>query len=109
MATTITETEMASDQTPHTAIRIDNGWAVSWLPNRVLTRNQAITAMTVAEAVWQCVHNDDDEPSYTDERLWVLLGNYASELGITAPRCLALASMSSEEITILNEHRKITL
>jgi hypothetical protein len=108
MATTITETEMASDQTPHTAVLIDGGWAVSWLPNRVLTRNQAVTAMTAAEEIWSWVHDSPAGPFRADEEMWLFVGGWAAELGISGPRAMVLASMSPAEIIILNEHRKIT-
>jgi hypothetical protein len=52
MALTINDRTMTSDDTDHTA-RLAPGeqhqWEVSWLPGRRLTRNQAITAMTLAE------------------------------------------------------------
>ena len=49
VGTKITEDSMTSDQTRHTAARTADGWTVTWLPGRVLNRNQAITAMTIAE------------------------------------------------------------
>ena len=52
MALTINDRDMTSDQTPHTARPAPGGeqqWEVSWLPGRRLTRNQAITAMVLAE------------------------------------------------------------
>ena len=53
MALTINDRTMTSDRTHHTA-RLAPGeqrqWEVSWLPGRRVTRNQAITAMTLAEA-----------------------------------------------------------
>jgi hypothetical protein len=42
---------MTSDTTPHSARAEGEGWAVTWLPGRVLTRNQATTAMVLAETV----------------------------------------------------------
>ena len=52
MAITILDCTMTSDRTPHTARRATDqpGWEVSWLPGRRLTRNQATTAMALAEA-----------------------------------------------------------
>ena len=41
----ITDEAMTSDTTPHSTRPDGDGWAVTWLPGRVLTRNQAITAM----------------------------------------------------------------
>jgi hypothetical protein len=52
MSTQITDILMVSDETPHTATRQPDGtWLLSWLPDRALTRNQAITGMTLAETV----------------------------------------------------------
>ena len=56
MSTKITGTEMSSDVTPHTATAWPVPgepalWPVTWLPGRALTRDQAITAMTIARTV----------------------------------------------------------
>ena len=53
-ALTVTLDAITSDATPHTARRhpatgVGTGlWAVTWLPARVLTRDQAITAIRIA-------------------------------------------------------------
>jgi hypothetical protein len=53
MALTITDDEMTSDLTTATAQfhpGADGGnWVVSYLPGRMLTRKQAITAMTIVD------------------------------------------------------------
>src|SRR6185369_10294465 len=51
MSTRITDTAMSSTSTDHTARRTQptGQWRVSWLPHRLLTRNEAATAMTIAE------------------------------------------------------------
>jgi len=52
MALTITESRIESEDTDHYAEHVGSGmWCVTWLLNRVLDRNQAITAMTLAEEV----------------------------------------------------------
>ena len=48
---TITDTNMTSPATPHTATATGGGWKVSWLPGRILDRNQATTAMVIANIV----------------------------------------------------------
>ena len=48
---TITDTSMTSPATPHTAMATGRGWEVSWLPGRMLTRDQATTAMVIANLV----------------------------------------------------------
>jgi hypothetical protein len=55
MSLRIGEDAMTSQATTHRAWRVSDPttpaqqWQVSWLPGRALTRNQAITAMTLAE------------------------------------------------------------
>jgi predicted PhzF superfamily epimerase YddE/YHI9 len=94
LSTRITDTEMTSDQTRHIAHVTETGsWAVSWLPNRVFTRNLAITAMTLAEAV--AVHADDLADS--SHKLWWHVDGWAAELGITGPQAVAEASLSPED------------
>ena len=71
----ITDQAMTSDTTPHSTHPAGNGWAVTWLPGRVLTRNQAITAMVLAETV-------ADGVDHTDKR-WLFIEGWANELGMT--------------------------
>ena len=67
---------MTSDTTPHTTYPDADGWAVTWLPGRVLTGNQAITAMVLAETVGGGIGD------HTDKR-WLFLESWANELGMT--------------------------
>lgn len=49
---TVGKSLMTSDQTEHQARSVgDNGWVVSYLPGRTLSREQAVAAMRAAEAV----------------------------------------------------------
>jgi hypothetical protein len=90
MATRITDELMTSDRTRHAAMfyplsRSTDGpgaWVVSWLPTRALTRNQAVTAMTIAAAV-----NDDGS---CDRRAWPHLADWASELGMDRDEAVRL-------------------
>lgn len=92
MSTKITETEMSSDMTPHTATAWPvpdepTLWSVTWLPGRALTRDQAITAMTIAEMA--------AEPAGTRNGAegWRMnLGSWAAELGLTADEAAEMAS-----------------
>jgi hypothetical protein len=94
MATRITDTGMTSNQTRHTAQAAPGGgWTVSWLPGRTLTQNQAVTAMTIAEAV--AAHADDLADSAS--RWWLHVDGWAAELGITGPNAVAEASLSPED------------
>jgi hypothetical protein len=93
VTTKITETEMTSDLTRHTARAAGGGWTVSWLPGRTLTQNQAVTAMTIAEIVAE--HAGDLAGSGSAWRIHV--DGWAAELGITGPHAVAEASLSPED------------
>jgi hypothetical protein len=85
---------MTSEQTRHTArAAAGGGWSVSWLPGRTLTQNQAVTAMTIAEAVVTHV----DELADSASRWWLHVDGWAAELGITGPEAVAHASLSPED------------
>jgi hypothetical protein len=98
MSTKITDAEMTSDATRHTATAWPvpgepTGWSVTWLPGRNLTRDQAITAMTIAEAV--ATHVDDLADNASP--WWLHIDGWAAELGITGPEAVAHASLSPED------------
>lgn len=90
MAISITDTEMTSDLTTHIAkpwpFNGDPAWSITWLPGRVLTRNQVITAMMIAETV--AAHADHID-QHGDWELFV--DGWAAELGITGPIAIAEA------------------
>ena len=82
MTLTITDTTMTSDQTPHTARPApghQHAWEVSWLPGRLMDRNTAITAMTLADTA-------ADTDLHPRHRLWPHIQGWAAELGLTGPR-----------------------
>ncbi|WP_129668560.1 hypothetical protein [Phytoactinopolyspora endophytica] len=86
MSIRITDESMTSDITRHEALRVyGDVWGVSWLPGRQLDRNQAITAMTLAETVTVAVNADG--PVCTDT-IRTLIDTWASELGLTGPGAL---------------------
>jgi hypothetical protein len=92
----ITEEFMASESTRHTAHVTPSGsWAVSWLPNRVLTQGQAVTAMTIAEVL--ATHDVLRDPVMSSHRLWPFIDNWAQELGMSGPQAVAEASRSPED------------
>jgi hypothetical protein len=73
MALTITGQKITSDRSPHWAER-RAWWSVSWMPSRQLTRAEAITAMTLSEAVMK--HAAPDSPE------WRQCSELAAELGL---------------------------
>ena len=79
---------MTSDTTPHRARTDGDGWAVTWLPGRVLTRNQATTAMVLAETVAGGIGD------HTGKR-WLFIEGWADELGITG----------ADAVAKINQHR----
>ena len=101
MAMKITDTQMTSDQTRHTAAVVPGAvieagptaWGVSWLPGRLLLRNQAITAMTIAEVV--ATHKFQVDGG--NDPIWLHIDSWAAELGITGPHAVAEASLSPED------------
>lgn len=88
MTMEITETRMSSLVTRHTAERDGDGWRVTWLPGRLVTRDQAITALTIAElaATGQAVPGT---------RNWTAITEWAAELGLTAEHAVAMAGTSA--------------
>ncbi|WP_371784681.1 hypothetical protein [Streptosporangium subroseum] len=61
MSLRITDTEMTSDEIPNVATKTDRGWVVSgWPAERVFTRNEVITAMTLLEAYAGGKTSEDD-------------------------------------------------
>jgi hypothetical protein len=101
---TITDQVMRSTDTPHTAVPWsdptedhvaglgpeDIGWRVTWLPDRLLTYNEAISAMSIAEWVGQLPA--DVSPEGSGETFWVNIDGWAGELGLTGPEAVARAS-----------------
>lgn len=86
MSTTITDVLMTSDQTRHRAVRVGqepDGWVVSWIPDRGLTRDQAITAMTLAEVV----ATEDLSP---EGRWWLFVKGWAAELHLAPQQAVDL-------------------
>jgi hypothetical protein len=77
---------MTSPATPHTATATGDGWQVSWLPGRTLTRNQATTAMVIANIV------GGRGVSLSDDPTWPFLDNWAAELGLSGPDAVARVS-----------------
>lgn len=90
---------ISSNFTRHTATRPrkmgddEARWSVSWLPGRKLTRNQAITAMTIAEAV----KTHTDELADNQGKLWGHIDGWAAELGLSGPHAVTEASLDPED------------
>jgi hypothetical protein len=85
MALKILDDSMSSDRSPHTARLLPGAqhtWEVSWLPCRHLNRNEAITAMVLADVTV----DGDMRPGH---RLWPHVGGWAAELGMTASDALS--------------------
>lgn len=84
MALRIGDYRMSSNRSHHTA-RIAPGkqyaWEVSWLPGRHLNRNEAITAMVLADTA----ADGDVRPGH---RAWPHVQGWAAGLGMTGPQAL---------------------
>ena len=88
MTLTINDTTMTSDQTAHTARQAPGrqpSWEVSWLPGRMLDRNTAITAMTLADTA-------AESDLHEGHRLWPHIQGWAEELGLTGPDAITRVS-----------------
>lgn len=90
MSLRITDAHMTSSVTGHTADRKTGTttWSVSWLGDRQLTRNQATTAMTLAEFVAAGVVS----PAH---KHWPHMKTWAAELGLTADNAVYLIKEST--------------
>lgn len=86
MALAITDKIMRSDATPHSAelhhFEAGDAWRVSWLPRRLMDRNAAITAMTLAEQI--------DRNGLWDYRNSANIEAWAAELGLTGPQAIGM-------------------
>jgi hypothetical protein len=97
----ISDTEMTSDQTRHTAAVVPGAvieggptaWGVSWLPGRLLLRNQAITAMTIAEVV----ATRADDLMDNQHKLWGHIDAWAAELLISGPHAFVEAMLPPQD------------
>jgi hypothetical protein len=88
MTLTITDHGMTSDRASCTArppADRQHAWQVSWLPGRLMDRYTAVTAMIVADTA--------AAPGLQPvDRLWPHIQGWATELGLTAPGAITLAS-----------------
>lgn len=102
MALTITDKAIRGTDTPHRAHRqLSATWTVTWLPGRLLSRDQAITAMTIAEEVGRIPA--DCDPEVYDEASWSRVDALADELGMSGPDAVARASESPEDAAARTE------
>jgi hypothetical protein len=88
MSLRIGDATMTSDQSPHIARQVpghQRGWEVSWLPDQVLDRNTAITAMSLADIA----ATGDIRPGH---RLWPVVESWSAEVGLTGPDAISRAS-----------------
>jgi hypothetical protein len=85
MALTILDDAMISDRTMHSACLTPGEahmWEVSWLPGQYLCRDNAITAMVLADVVGA-------GDMHAGHRLWGHVESWAAELGMTGSDVLA--------------------
>ncbi|MEV4078368.1 hypothetical protein [Nonomuraea fuscirosea] len=75
MTLTITDTHMTSDDCPNLAELRGRRWSVTGYPGRTFDRNQAITAMLLAELLTQ--------RPFPEDRIELLAATWRAELGIT--------------------------
>jgi hypothetical protein len=88
MTLTIGDDTMSSNRSCHAARLIpgeQHVWEVSWLPGQQLERNEAVTAMVLADTT----ANGDVHPRH---RAWPYIEGWASDLGLTGSQALALTA-----------------
>ena len=88
MTLTINDATMTSDQTARQTRGRQHLWEVSWLPDWVLDRNSAITAMVLAD---QAGAHDLNQR----RRLWPHIESWAAELGFTGSEAVNRISQPS--------------
>ena len=74
MGIRIGDTEMTSTVSGHRAESTPDGWTVTAFPDRILTKDQAITAMVLAE-----VYATNPPASH---QVWVFVPGWRAELGL---------------------------
>jgi hypothetical protein len=82
----------------HTAHQDDAGtWAVSYLPGRVFTRSEAITALSIAEAAVTIDAAAGEGDGATWDRLWPHICGWADELGVSPTVAFGAALKAAED------------
>lgn len=98
--TTITDTRMVSDTTTHHAWKVEDGWWVTFLPG-TWSRNQAITAMTLAECfdlLYRRGYGMTGGAHPRESRHWPFFCAWSAELGMSAEQVWSeLASTYGED------------
>ena len=95
MGLAFTDDSISGDRTRLTARLISGhpqAWEVSWLPGQLLDRNNAITAMILADVA-------GSRAPQAGDRLWPHIQGWAAELGLTAPDALAQVAAPSGHIS----------
>ena len=93
MTLQIDDDQMTSPDTVHRAVRISKtAWLVTWLRrDHRLTRNQAITAMTIAETVTATI-TAASGPLDKKDPVWPFLVSWAGELGLGAADAIRMTT-----------------
>ena len=97
MTLTITDRIIRSLDTRHTATCRPGTaeWQVTWLPGRILTQDQAVAAMELAEASWQMPA--DCGPELYDDQWWSRVDALAAVLGLSGRAAVSRASEAPED------------
>jgi hypothetical protein len=98
LAIKFTEGTMTCGASGHTAHQDDAGaWAVSYLPGRVFTHSEAITALSIAEAAVKIDAAAGEGDGATWDRLWPHIAGWADELGISPTEAFGAAVAGDDE------------
>jgi hypothetical protein len=89
MTLTITDSRIDSDHTSHHAERTgENEWGVTWLPDRVLSHEDAVAAMELADLVGR----GRDDPNSTNFAYftWERIAALTKQLGFQGLQAVAI-------------------
>lgn len=83
MTLSITDSVMTSTATDHQAAKVtrEGVWSCTWCPGLQLDRNQAVSAVTLAEFI--------ESGTAEGSKHWPLVRSLAGELGMTAQEAVA--------------------
>lgn len=82
---------MSSSFTSHTARQVEGGWELSWLRGQVVTREQAVAGMRLAESI-------KTEPLVPGDARWPLFDAWAAELDMRGPDAVVRASAPLDDV-----------
>lgn len=93
MTLSISDTSITSDLSKHSAKLVDennpeSGWEVSWMPDTTLSKQEATTAMLIADEVAK--GRDDHSTTNFSRARWALIRDWCREIDVMPLRALKI-------------------